>query len=1306
MANPDQDVGLQLQTVPTNAVANVEPEDRSRSSRRPEGYGPGTRTASLAGDIALDPPEQANDPQVQYMQNLYAQMQHTQIQDFLQANIRQNHLHLYQDSRADEVAAIAELRHQQTLAGQRAELENQAMEQMGAWQQQAQEAYMASLTQAQVDANRQYQQLQAEAQARIAASQKEVNDTWAEAQRVQATLTDSSLRENQLQRNIEERDKQIEMLQKTNLEYKNKHLEQDERIKELSMVVDSLMTRMKTLPPDATTRMTGGMAEVEDDQELIPGEQQYPVPSPTIRGSPFPGGPPSSPSSGDDDSSGRGRKLKKDRKAKKERKKKKKDRKSSRRRRPDGSSPSGSSPSSSSTSESDRRLRRKLRKALEAEGLSSQKGKEADKILIPKFPRPENYRNWRMRVREAVGAASKDPDKAIRWLDKVYKDKVQIEDLADSEGMATLDAKLLSSLTNIAEGDLARKLDNVKEAALVGGTSTRGRQALWLFHDHFSTHVHLGAIYALEDLMSVRMRNDDLQSFVTNWDSVLAGLQKPPADDVLETYFHLNIKRFRPLEHDLNIYERAPIGSTERSYKWLYERATQYLERRRLEKMRDATRNKLAGKGGKATPGIEKKQYCFAFQRGECKKGQSCPFLHEKAPQPTKGKPKKGKGKGKSRSPSRSLSPGSRDQVCKFWKANGSCRRGDQCAFAHPPDKKGKALASTGDDKRKSKDKKDKKKKKEGKSSSRSSSQTSAGSASLKKTSGTPKGGKTGSAAVCLMRALILAAVVQPGRGILVQCRPEGSIVARTLHEQRQVSFTEEVETATFHAYETWDLRRPTRTSGRDGAKLGKKPKLNFEKIADSAEDAILAAQMLESSVKRELSGVKCKCKFLCDSDIGCKYCITKRLQSSGEEGDPRRNAVATAAVEIAWIADTGASQDLICESLVEPSSIRKAKQPLMLTTANGSKIADKVTSYQVDMLDTQLEPYVLEDTPSVISVGRKCLVDGWEFVWRAFSRPFLRRPDGMKVKMEVHEYVPYIPSSNGTAMTALGMRYEDNPDRTAEADAGCASGGSSETVKVEPAAPVESSVVEGEVPEFEFDPFEYAPETPSENVKEAPELPDEERAEEDPVEEKIDEDDEDLMGDEGPPTEAEKDERLKIKPVENQRDMGKEALRREACSLQHLMTHVPKNPFCDICNRARMTKRTARSHGESKHVKATKFGDHITADHLINYGERNEGGSGELVAMVFKDVYTDIRYCYPAARKHTRDCVEAMKHFVGPDVEVGIFYSDEAPELKRAASEMRWRHHVGTAYVSQTNAVAERNRSSKERVRICFSQV
>ena len=56
-----------------------------------------------------------------------------------------------------------------------------------------------------------------------------------------------------------------------------------------------------------------------------------------------------------------------------------------------------------------------------------------------------------------------------------------------------------------------------------------------------------------------------------------------------------------------------------------------------------------------------------------------------------------------------------------------------------------------------------------------------------------------------------------------------------------------------------------------------------------------------------------------------------------------------------------------------------------------------------------------------------------------------------------------------------------------------------------------------------------------------------------------------------------------------------------------------------------------------SKHVKATKFGDHITADHIINVGDRREGDSGELVAMLFKCTLM-FGFCYPSARKRTRE--------------------------------------------------------------------
>ena len=93
--------------------------------------------------------------------------------------------------------------------------------------------------------------------------------------------------------------------------------------------------------------------------------------------------------------------------------------------------------------------------------------------------------------------------------------------------------------------------------------------------------------------------------------------------------------------------------------------------------------------------------------------------------------------------------PGSRNQVCKFWKA-GKCQRGNDCAFQHPPKP---AAPSTKDDKHGKSQKKKKKNKKKGdrsRSSSRGSN-SSRGSQSLRDKGGKPS--SPGSAAVCLMRS-------------------------------------------------------------------------------------------------------------------------------------------------------------------------------------------------------------------------------------------------------------------------------------------------------------------------------------------------------------------------------------------------------------------------------------------------------------------------------------------------------------------------------------------------------------------------
>ena len=94
---------------------------------------------------------------------------------------------------------------------------------------------------------------------------------------------------------------------------------------------------------------------------------------------------------------------------------------------------------------------------------SETKTKESDRVLVPNFPQPENYKNWRIRVRDAVIAASSKPDLAFQWIEEVLKTDQTLEALRDSGKFVTLDAKLTSSLTNICEGDFARQLDIFKE---------------------------------------------------------------------------------------------------------------------------------------------------------------------------------------------------------------------------------------------------------------------------------------------------------------------------------------------------------------------------------------------------------------------------------------------------------------------------------------------------------------------------------------------------------------------------------------------------------------------------------------------------------------------------------------------------------------------------------------------------------------------------------------------------------------------------------------------------------------------------
>ena len=124
-----------------------------------------------------------------------------------------------------------------------------------------------------------------------------------------------------------------------------------------------------------------------------------------------------------------------------------------------------------------------------------------------------------------------------------------------------------------------------------------------------------------------------------------------------------------------------------------------------------------------------------------------------------------------------------------------------------------------------------------------------------------------------------------------------------------------------------------------------------------------------------------------------------------------------------------------------------------------------------------------------------------------------------------------------------------------------------------------------------------------------------------------------------------------------------------------------------------KMTKPPSYRRDGSSIVEAKKFGDHIPCDFLITGDEYEMGIDEEKCALIVKDIYSNFMYVYPSARKSAESVIIlAMKHFISNEDEVGICYSDNAPELINAMKELKWRHVRSKAYISASNAVAERS--------------
>ena len=120
----------------------------------------------------------------------------------------------------------------------------------------------------------------------------------------------------------------------------------------------------------------------------------------------------------------------------------------------------------------------------------------------------------------------------------------------------------------------------------------------------------------------------------------------------------------------------------------------------------------------------------------------------------------------------------------------------------------------------------------------------------------------------------------------------------------------------------------------------------------------------------------------------------------------------------------------LIRDSLVAQTHVAHLQNhvysivPFTFATANGGLTAHERIQLAVGPLDIAVEPYVLDDTPAVLSVGAR-IKQGFSFVWMHDKAPCFVRPDGVVIPLDTRGDIPYLKRHG---------KHREKPDRAREA--------------------------------------------------------------------------------------------------------------------------------------------------------------------------------------------------------------------------------------------------------------------------------
>ena len=99
---------------------------------------------------------------------------------------------------------------------------------------------------------------------------------------------------------------------------------------------------------------------------------------------------------------------------------------------------------------------------------------------------------------------------------------------------------------------------------------------------------------------------------------------------------------------------------------------------------------------------------------------------------------------------------------------------------------------------------------------------------------------------------------------------------------------------------------------------------------------------------------------------------------------------------------DLGSGHDLISVEKVERMDLNPHESnKISIHTANGVKSTTSMVDLDFDTFNEPAEAHVLEDAPSVLSLGKRYMEQGYSFALPSGRDPYMINPTGEKVKMQ-----------------------------------------------------------------------------------------------------------------------------------------------------------------------------------------------------------------------------------------------------------------------------------------------------------------